>query len=316
MSLTGCSSPDSPSRSGPNGSDANTPANCTTVPCPLACKLVSITVISGATQRNVAGPSNWATVRQSGDVIVEATTDPGTSACAAQIAWTGDTGSAVPGKPNQRKLSTGTSGKLTIRASLGGVSDDLTVWVIWSTFRILTNGRRPAAAMAHPPSPLGDGSDSLGAIEYLNFAQIHQVAGKIVAVASIQPAGIHNVVASGWVLKRERMTHDWVDGSKSNPGNGKSNQWNTDWVDDTLTGMSVLTPDLDDKVYDTDAPNLGIAAHSYETYNNFRQWLEWNGGPASDKSPWFFQARWREGNVTMKEVGPRHIQLPEKPFFK
>ncbi len=80
--------------------------------------------------------------------------------------------------------------------------------------------------------------------------------------------------------------------------------------------MSVLTPDLDDKVYDTDAPNLGSAAHSYETYNNFRQWLEWNGSPASDKSPWFFQARWREGNVTMKEVGPRHIQLPDKPFFK
>ncbi len=61
--------------------------------------------------------------------------------------------------------------------------------------------------MAHPPSPLGDGSDRLGAIEYLNFAQMHQVAGKIVAVASIQPAGIHNVVAGGWVLKRDRLTH-------------------------------------------------------------------------------------------------------------
>jgi hypothetical protein len=204
---------------------------------------------------------------------------------------------------------------LTVHASLGGVSDELSVWVIWSSVQILTSGRRPANAQAHPPAPLGDGSDKLGAIEYTNFAQQRQVAGKIVAVATIQPAGIHNIVTGGWVLKRERWTHDWLDGSRNNPGNGKSNQWNTDWVDDTLTAMSVLTPDVDDKVYDTDGPNLGTATRAYETYNNFRQWLEWNGSAASDKSPWFFQARWRDGNVTMKEVGPRLIQLPNNPFF-
>lgn len=86
-------------------------------------------------------------------------------------------------------------------------------------------------------------------------------------------------------------------------------------VDDTLAAMSVLTPDLDDKVYDTDAPNLGIAPYSYETYNNFRQWLEWKGTRASDYSPWYFRTRWHDKKVTLKEVASGSIQLPDKPFF-
>jgi hypothetical protein len=189
--------------------------------------------------------------------------------------------------------------------------------VIWSTVQILTSGSRPAGAKAFPLAGISsDGSDKLGAIEYLNpLTQMRRVSGKMVAVATIQPAGIHDVVTSGWVLKRERWTHDWADGAPFNPGNARSSQWNTDWVDDTLADMSVLTPDLQDKVYDTDGPNLGSAARSYETYNNFRQWLEWNGTIASDMSPWFFEARWQNNLVTMKAVGAGQIRLPESPFY-
>jgi len=283
-------------------------------PPPVRCKLVALTVTSGATQQNVSGSHNWATVQQSDNVIVEATTEPNTSTCWNQIIWTGDTGSAVPGQPNRRQLSPGSSAVFHVRAELGGVSDELAVWVIWSSVQILTSGRRPANAQAHPPPPLGDGSDRLGAIEYDSLAQ-RQVAGKIVAVATILPRGIHNVVISGWVLRRERWTHDWIDGTRSNPGNGRKNQWNTAWVDDTLAAMSMLTPDLDDKVYDTDAPNLGTALRAFETYNNFRQWLEWNGSRASDNSPWYFQARWQNSRVTLKDVGVGNIRLPDTAFF-
>jgi len=314
MSLTGCNSCDSPRRSGPVGSDAGTPVDCTTGTCPQNCRLVSFTVESGATQQNVSGSRNWATVQQSGYVIVEATTEPNTLACWNQIVWSGDPGSAVPGHPNRRQLSRGSSAVFNVRAELGGVSDELTVWVIWSRVQILTSGPRPTNAQAHPPAPFGDGSNRLGAIEYDSLAQ-RQVAGKIVAVATILPSGIHNVVRAGWVLRRERWTHDWLDGTRNSPGNNRNNQWNTDWVDDTLTAMSVLTPDVDDKVYDTDAPNLGTASRDYETYNNFRQWLEWNGSRASDNSLWYFQARWQNNRVTMKDVGVGNIQLPGTSFF-
>lgn len=316
MSLTGCSTSDSPSSSGPANSDPGAGTDCTTGTCPFACQLVSLTVVSGASQTNVSGPHHWAAVKRAGqNIIVQANTNPDTPACWSRITWSGDSGSPVAGHANQRQFSRANVARFDVRAELGGVAEDLTLWVIWAQVQILTTGRRPHNAQAHPPAPMGDGSDNLGAIEYTNFAQQRQVAGKIVAVATIQPAGIHNFVTGGWVLKRERWTHDWVDGARNSPGNGHSNQWNTAWVDDTLTGMSVLTPDLDDKVYDTDAPNLGMAAHDYETYNNFRQWLEWNNERASDSAPWFFQARWQNNRVTTKDVGTGNIQLPNTSFF-
>lgn len=315
MSLTGCSSCDNPRQSGPGGSDAGAPVDCTTGTCPYSCRLVALNVVSGATQQNVTGARNWATVRQGGHVVVEATTEPNTPACWSQIVWSGDSGTAVPGQPNRRQLPRGASAVFNVRAELGGVSDELSVWVVWARVAILASGTRPPNAQAFPPAPLGDGSDRLGAIEYDSLVQ-RQVAGKIVAVATISPAGVHNIVRAGWVLRRERWTHDWLDGNRSNPGNNRNNQWNTAWVDDTLTGMSMLTPDLDDKVYDTDAPNLGTAMRTYETYNNFRQWLEWNGSRASDNSPWYFQARWQNNRVTMKDANVGNIQLPDTPFFR
>ena len=313
MSLTGCSSCDNPTRSGPGGSDAGSAADCATGSCAATCRLVSLSVTSGAKQ--VTPPRIWATVKQTGSVIVEAVTEPNNAGCWNQIVWSGDTGSAVPGHPNRRELSRSSSREFDMRAELGGVSAELSVWVIWGTVEILTSGQRPGNAKSHPPRPMGDGSDNLGAIEYDNLAQQRQVAGKIIAVGTLQPRGIHNVIQSGWVLRRERWTHDWLDGNRNSPGNGRSDQWNTEWIDDTLSSMSMLTPDLDDKVYDTDAPNLGTAVREYETYNNFRQWLEWNGDRASDNSPWFFQARWQNNRVTLKQVGTGNIQLPDRSFF-
>ena len=40
-----------------------------------------------------------------------------------------------------------------------------------------------------------------------------------------------------------------------------------------------------------------------ETYNNFRQWLEWDGRPCSNYAYWYFQARWKDQQVTLKDVG-------------
>lgn len=315
--LTGCNTPTDP-QSGPNGSDGSACVNGDGSAC-HTCKLVSITVVQNATTNNVSLQKTWAAVKKSSDdVIVEATTDPNTPDCWSQIQWS-DAGTAVPGHANQRSLSRAAARKYQVQASLGGVSDSLDVWIIWADLTILTSGHRPANAVAHPVQ-VGDNTDTLGAIEfdsvlaYDQSTQRRQVRGKIVAVAAISPAGIHNVVRSGWVLKRERWTHDWADGNQFKPGNAKTNMWNTTWVDDTLTAMSMLTPDLDDKVYDTDAPDMGIADHDYQTYNLFRQWLEWNGDRASDNSLWYFRARWHNNRITLKDVGPgNQPALPGTP---
>jgi len=91
------------------GSGAATPSNRPTGACPPACKLVSLKVVRNATQTNVKGAKNWACVKKNtDDVIVEATTVPNTDDCWKKINWSGDTGDAVPGRPNQRKLSRAT----------------------------------------------------------------------------------------------------------------------------------------------------------------------------------------------------------------
>lgn len=88
--------------------------------------LNSLTVIRNATQTNVTGAKNWATVKQStGDVIVKVTTTPNTSDAWKMITWSGDTGSAVPGHLNQRSLSRAASQKLHVEAAL---EDKATPW--------------------------------------------------------------------------------------------------------------------------------------------------------------------------------------------
>ena len=42
-----------------------------------------------------------------------------------------------------------------------------------------------------------------------------------------------------------------------------------------------------------------VAARTSETYNNFRQWVEWAGVPWSDYGCWHFRARWKDQKVTL-----------------
>ena len=284
--------------------------------CAQKPKLVKITVIDNATQNNVTGNKNWACIKKAtDDVIIEATTNPNTEDAWKQINWSGDTGTAVPGKPNQRKLSRSSSKKHHIEAELGGVKDDLYVWVLWVEVTILTSGTTPKNAVQFGAKY--DGTENLGAVIYDGDKQAR---GKIIAVAKITPDGVHDVVKSDWSFKRERMSHDWNDGNKSSPGNGANNYWNTSWVDDTSYACyQKLTPDTDDKIYDRDAPNIAaFGTDDAETYNNFRQWAEWGGDVCSDKAGWYWKGLWKKSSapqVTLKDVGTGDITLPDKSHF-
>jgi len=189
------------------------------------------------------------------------------------------------------------------------------VWVLWATVTILTSGTTPANAVQF--GARYDGTENLGAQSY---DAGNKAVGKVVPVALITPAGVHDIVKSGWAFKRERMSHDWADGEKYTPPKFGMDYWNTTWLDDTSSpSFQALIPDEKDKIYDRDAPNIGaFGANDYETYNNFREWIEWNADTCSDKANWYWQGRWQKSatpQVTLKDVGTGDILLPEKSHF-
>lgn len=198
-----------------------------------------------------------------------------------------------------------------VEASLGGVSDSVDVWILWATVTILTSGTTPANSAQF--GTLYDGTENLGATSYRGG---NGGAGKVAPFAVISPSGVHDVVKSGWAFRRQRISHDWKDGVK----NTAANYWNTAWVDDTsLASWTRLTPDADEKIYDLDGPNIAAAGTTdYETYNNFKQWIEWGGDRCSDDASWYFQGRWQRSSspqVTLKDVGTGNIALPDKSTF-
>ena len=128
------------------------------------------------------------------------------------------------------------------------------------------------------------------------------VLGKIIDAAKKQPL---------FSIRRQLTAHDYVDGAPN-----KHKKSFGDWLDDTLLAMQVFTSVSNDELYDTDAPDLPVATQTAETYNNFRQWLEWDGRPCSNYAYWYFQARWKDQQVTLKDVGQGSITLPQQAFYK
>jgi hypothetical protein len=112
-------------------------------------------------------------------------------------------------------------------------------------------------------------------------------------------------------IRRELTAHDFVDGVQF-----KHKKSFVPWGDDTLPAMQVITSAGNDELYDTDAPDLPVGTRTAETYNNFRQWLEWDKRPCSNYAYWYFQARWKDQKVTLKDVGQGSITLPPHAFYK
>ncbi len=291
-------------------------------------KLLKLTVVENATQANVTGDKNWAAVKKdSAHVIVEATTAPNNNEAEwKQIRWSEGSGSPVPGKPNRRKLSLAVSKKHHVEASLGGVKDHVDVWVLWAVIEIKKNGLRPPGAAPFDPGSR-DATDKLGAVTFKSpsssvideeagiFVDNMGASAKVAPVATLSPKGVHKVVTSGWAFKREVFSHNWIDGHSA-PSTNKV------WTSDTSKPKYLrLTPDSEDKIYDLDAPDIRWGEKSYETYNNFRQWIEWNGEKCSDYGLWYWQARWKVDRntgkqITLNDVGVgKNIVLPNKPHY-
>ncbi len=322
--MSGCTKTTSPS-----AGDGGTPVNSTKPPC--GCpdgKLVSLTVISNATQTNVTGAKNWATVKKSSDdVVVEATTNPNTDACWQAINWSGDTGN--PGdQPNRRKLSRAASKKFHVQAELGGVSDFVDVWVIWADLEIKigsgdtidTGNDASGLAAGHKwPSMLG-GGNSLGPIssESTGLTYAHTV-GKMQAKATLSPAGIEDVVArTAWLMRRKRTDKTFDNGIVTDDSTNKDDTSDAPWLDlDPKSGSSTR------EIYDLDAPGCSATLsgttvnHTAECYDNFRQWAAVTLDSelaCSDEKQWSYQARVdvdkASNKVELNSLSLVHIPIP------
>ncbi|WP_147155536.1 hypothetical protein [Reyranella soli] len=274
-----------------------------------------INVTNWVTVRDVFGPQQIPDPSPRGDCVVQATTGPRNDEAEwSQIAWRG--GEAVYGNPNQRLVKRQAAGSTTITASIGTNTDRLVLWTLWAEVSVLTKGPRPPNAKPWSAGTPFPGPDQCGAHDVQSPLMGTNARGQIVAVAKLSPPGIGQVLsATGkhtlFNLRREVAAHDFTDGTrqafkKSTGG----------WVDDTLQGMQVLTSAASDEIYDTDAPDLPAGAQTAETYNNFRQWLEWDGRPCSNYGYWHWQARWKDQQVTLKDVGQGSITLPAQAFYK
>jgi hypothetical protein len=288
-------------------------------------KLLRLTVIQNAKQ---SGGKNWAAVKKAGGfVIVEATTAPKNNADEWKlIQWSGDMGEAVPNSPNRRKLSLAASVKLHVEAKLGGVSDFVDLWVLWATIEILASGPRPTNAAAFDAG-MRDNTQTLGAVTYQSgsdsvideqagiFVKNMGAAGKIVAVGTLSPKGVNQIVKDAWTIQRQVWSSNFLDGVSGAPGT------NQNWTPDPSMAQHLkLTPDRDDRIYDTDGPDIRWGEFTSETYNRFQQWIEWNKEKCSDNAPWHWNARWKKDKdqskqIALKDVGKGDTTLPGKAFF-
>jgi hypothetical protein len=286
---------------------------------------VAALTVSNATR---VGPADWVTPRDvfgpqlipspapRGACVVQALTSPANSPAEwGQIAWAG--GEPVPGRPNQRLVSRQDAGKATVGATIQGRGPQVTVWVLWAAINVQASGPRPSRAKSWAEGAAFTGGDACGAFVVNSFTMGENARGQVVAVAELAPAGVGRVISAAGLhgqfqFRRQVTAHDFVDGKRS-AGKKAFVPWA---ADDSLPQLQTLDPGPDDRLYDTDGPDLpGGAARSAETYNNFRQWAEWGGAPCSNYGYWYWRARWKGQKVTLKDVGPGTIQLPPKPYY-
>jgi hypothetical protein len=265
--------------------------------------------------RDVFGPQEIPDRSPRGACVVQADTLPLNNAAEwALIAWSG--GEPVAGKPNQRRISRHSAGSTTITASLGTNTQKVVVWVMWADMSVLTKGPRPPQATPWSKGELFPGPDQCGAFEVDSLSMGKNARGQIIAVARLFPRGVGRIIAAAgkqtlFKIRRELTAHDYIDGAPH-----KHKKSFGVWLDDTLLTMQVFTSVALDEIYDTDAPDVPSATQTAETYNNFRQWLEWEGRPCSNYAYWHFQARWKDQAVTLKDVGPGSIAMPKAAFYK
>jgi hypothetical protein len=273
-------------------------------------KVESVELVSGATADHVTPPHTWAAVKSTNTpteyVIVQAEIEPDinpSSLPAGFISWSG--GEEVTANQLQRKVPKNVSAHTELVATCGGSSATGNVWVLWTDVTVRHTGNKTTYDAGTdtgndkefpdycPGSSLG-GTNRLGeSPKYLGW--IVEIKG------DITPAGVHDVVSSGWDFYQTLTYTDFLDNTNTPVANG------TDAVDSVFNAGNFQdqTPDPDDDIFALDGP--GILTETDFNYgkstDNFRVRVRWNGEDASDAAQWWVRQKAERtgGNYTVIE---------------
>jgi hypothetical protein len=259
--------------------------------------------VLGASPTNVE--KHWATPKDAyTTVIVKAHTTPDNQSAWSHISWGGD-GAPVNGQDNLRELSCANVNHFHVTARFRGATEYVDVWVMWATLAILTDGPKPenAGTFQWPIQDL----THLG-WEIVPLTNDQMGFFKICVVATLEPSGVGSIVSSGWQIGRSRLSHNFKDGYRDYSLNLYGDPLYTDdWADDTTENPDQIrnVPDGTDMIYDEDNPTIAKqrATTAYETYNNFVQYVLWNGMICSANTGWWMAGWWQSGVVTANQGG-------------
>jgi hypothetical protein len=143
------------------------------------------------------------------------------------------------------------------------------------------------------------------------------ILGKICAIATITPAGIHAVITNGWDYVQMKITKNFIDGVLSGTS---STYWTEDVIFDPF---KTRLPDNSNNLYTIDAPGIigasTLATDSIEIYENFYDYVTWNSQICCDTNNfWHIQARWKVDQTlhfTLTDLGTNTITLPPGPYY-
>ena len=268
-----------------------------------AVELTGLRVQSGASQSGVTGEENWASVRDFGYVVVKATVTPDVMEAGRLVSWSG--GSSSSDNLLIRLFRKDSARKEDIRASLGSVSKDLKLWVLWTELEFHDTGATSPNNEAHFPSRYLN--DNLG--EFTDDADglpEHETTGKVEIEVTLEPPGVGQVVTQGWDIKRGVSGPSCADGVYYPGPLQGDDQYNTD---------EDLSPSTSDRIYSIDGPGIkkGIA-QSHEVWWNFYEYVEWNMKIVSDALLWHYHAdidKHRAGSDTVvNDVGRGEVTVP------
>jgi hypothetical protein len=204
--------------------------------------------------------------------------------------------------------------RITAQINGSGPSDYVTFTVVWATMTYMTSGTAPANAPAFPSTPSYEAGSALG-VSY--SALQNAAAGKMCAVATVAPAGVHTYFSNGWNMVQQIMQTTFKDGAVD-PAHTS-----TVWTNDgPQTGNYTTNLDSAEKLYAIDGPNIGHftnANDSCEVYDDFYVYARWNTQRCcSTNTCWHWRGRWKvdqSPQVTMANVGSGMITIPTNAFY-
>jgi hypothetical protein len=260
-------------------------------------KLESVELVTGATVNHVIPLHTWATVKNTNSptqyVVVRAKTSPDidpTFLPAGIITWSG--GEAVVTNQFQRKVPKNISAHTELVASCGGSSATGHVWVLWSEVTVQHSGDKTAYNAETDTGNDKDFPDYCGGADLGEENRLQEspryLGWKVEVKVAITPAGVHNVIATGWDFYQTYTTVDF--NNVTNNPSVASNRVDQYFNDGEFLDKS---PDPNDSIFALDGPGIysEVPFNYYKSTCNFKIWARWDGHYVSSETKWWIRQK-------------------------